>query len=99
MAMLSKFWQVFLCLGQSVLAIRLEIQVYGLNSRTMLVHVHFYTFIKKKPAILGLFFVYFHPPKQILQFLQQIYVKKCYDHSVYSTGIQTHDRSNTSLFL
>ena len=97
--MLSKFWQVFLCLGQSVLAIRLEIQVYGLNSRTMLVHVHFYTFIKKNLPSSASFSFIFIPPKQILQFLQQIYVKKCYDHSVYSTGIQTHDRSNTSLFL
>ena len=43
------------------------------------------------------FFVYFRRFKQTLQFLHIIYVKKCYDHPVYSTGIQTHNLRNTSL--
>ena len=51
----------------------------------------------KKWTIPDLFFVYFRPFKQTLQFLQQIYVKKCYDHPEYGTGIQTHNLRNTSL--
>ena len=38
-------------------------------------------------ALKGLFFVYFCPLKQTLQFLQQIHVKKCHVHPVYGTGI------------
>ena len=34
--------------------------------------------------------------KKTLQFLQQINVKNCHDHPEYSTGILTHDLSNTS---
>ena len=34
-------------------------------------------FLTKKWADPGLFFVYFHPLKQTIQFLQQINVKKC----------------------
>ena len=45
----------------------------------------------------GPFFVYFRLFKQIWQFIQQIYVKKCYDHPVYGTGIWTHDLQNMSL--
>ena len=50
-----------------------------------------------KWATPGLFLVYFRLFKQTLQFLQQIYVKKCYDHPVYGVGIRTHDLRNTSL--
>ena len=35
--------------------------------------------------------------KQTLQSLQQMHVKKCYDHPVYGAGIRTHDLRNTSL--
>ena len=34
--------------------------------------------------------------KQTIQFLQQINVKKCYLHPVFSTGIQTHNLLNMS---
>ena len=51
-----------------------------------------------KWAIPGLFFIYFCLFKQTLQFLQQIYVEKCYVHPVYGAGIRTHDLRNTSLF-
>ena len=44
-----------------------------------------------KRATPASFFVYFRLFKQTLQFLQQIYVKKCFDHPVYGAGIQTHD--------
>ena len=45
------------------------------------------------------FFVYFRLFKQTLQFLQQKYVKKCYDHPLYGDGIRTHDFWNMSLLL
>ena len=48
-----------------------------------------FVFFFKWP-ILGLFFVYFRLYKQILQFLQQIYVKKCYVHQVCGARSQTH---------
>ena len=45
----------------------------------------------------GLFFVYFRSiQKNIITILQQIYAKNF--QPVYSTGIQTHDPRNTSLF-
>ena len=34
--------------------------------------------------------------KQTVQILQQINVKKCHDHPVYSAGIWTHDLLNMS---
>ena len=44
----------------------------------------------------GLFFVYFLLFKQTIQLLQQVNVKKCQDHPVYSTWIRTHNLSNMS---
>ena len=43
----------------------------------------------------GLFFVYFRPFKQTIQFLQQINVKIV--HPVYGAGIRTYDLRNMSL--
>ena len=52
----------------------------------------------KKWANPGLFLVYFlFFFKQTIQLLQQINVKKCHDHPVYSARIQTHDLPNVSL--
>ena len=42
----------------------------------------------KKWAILGLFFVYFRLFKPTLQFLKQIYVKKCYYHQYMAPGFE-----------
>ena len=44
------------------------------------------TFLKKW-ANPGLIFIYFCLFKHTPQFLQQLNVKKCYDHPVYGTGI------------
>ena len=49
----------------------------------------------KKWSIPGLFFVYFSLIKQILQYLQQIYVQNV--HPVYGVGIRTHDFRHMSL--
>ena len=53
-------------------------------------------FCKNGPSSASFLF-YFVFSKQKLQFSQQIYVKKCYDHPVYGARIQTHDLLNTSL--
>ena len=55
------------------------------------------TFLKKNGPTPASFSFIFGPFKQIIQFLQQIKVKKCPNvHPVYSTGIWYQDLSNRS---
>ena len=81
------FWFLFATGIMSVLVV-IETVYYPLSL------FFFYQRYFFKWAIPGLFFIYFCLFKQTLQFLQQIYVEKCYVHPVYGAGIRTYEHES-----